>query len=395
MLIRALKHLSSCAPDDYDAISAKLDALGGQLDFRKYEEALFQLLLVGAVLAPGGNPEESGVGRSVFSITSTGGDSDKVDVKELKKAVGVFERLMRRYKYLQHDFEESALKSILGYAGKFTPIEQQRLAAATALFVQVGLAPAATIGAVRTAYLVKEGTAQTVFLTFLKTYASTGEAIDPVLVALRKAGLADLEQFFPAGKRSVADVATALRANGTSSAADWFLKQKTAVVREEVTKKVRSLLADDADVDEILSVLEPIAARSVPAILSEGDYLSLVFLALVSRVNLNAEGSAAADEAASQVKQYAGVLEPFAQKSISEVALVNTIQVWVHENPKLVPAFLRILKTLVHEDIVSTGALSYWYNKGSKPQGREQLLAKAAPLVKFLEEQEEEESDEE
>ncbi|GAA5851712.1 hypothetical protein JCM8547_001182 [Rhodosporidiobolus lusitaniae] len=184
--------------DDYDAISAKLDALGGQLDFRKYEEALFQLLLVGAVLAPGGNPEESGVGRSVFSIASTGGDSDKVDVKELRKAVGVFERLMRRYKYLQYDFEESALKSILGYAGKFTPIEQQRLAAATALFVQVGLAPAATIGAVCTAYLIKEGTAQTFFLLDLETYASTGEAIDPVLVALRKAGLADLEQFFPA-----------------------------------------------------------------------------------------------------------------------------------------------------------------------------------------------------
>lgn len=72
----------------------------------------------------------------------------------------------------------------------------------------------------------------------------------------------------------------------------------------------------------------------------------------------------------------------------------NTIQVWCHENPKLAPGFLRLLKTLVGADVLSTGPLVYWFQKGSKPQGREQLLAKAAPLIKFLQEQEDDESDE-
>lgn len=73
----------------------------------------------------------------------------------------------------------------------------------------------------------------------------------------------------------------------------------------------------------------------------------------------------------------------------------NTIQVWCHDNPKVGPAFPRLLKTLVGADVLSTGPLVYWYSKGHKAQGAEQLRAKAAPLIKFLQEQEEEESDEE
>ncbi|BGP16832.1 hypothetical protein JCM10213v2_004837 [Rhodosporidiobolus nylandii] len=392
-----VKHLSSSSPSDFEDISQKLDALGSQLDYRKYEEQLFQILLVGAILAPGGNiVEDGGVGRCTFSVVAIGGDEPKTDVKEMKKAIGVFDRLMRRYKYLQHHFEETALKQIIGYMGRFTALEQERLAVASALFVSAGLAPVNILGSVRSAHLVKEGTAQTFLLTFLKTLSATAESLDPLLLAFRKTGLADLDAFFPPGKRATADVTAALKNAGAASVADWYVKIKSAGTREEVNKKVRSLLADNADADEITAAVEPIFSRAVPSTLSEGDFASLVFLALVSRVNLNAEGAAVVDEAVKQVEEFGVVLEPFVQKAVSEVALINTIQLWVHENPKLQPAFLKILKALVGEDVISTGPLSFWYSKGSKPQGREQLLAKAKPLVEFLQRQEEEEdSDEE
>lgn len=157
-----MHHLASCPPNDYDSISAKLDALASQLDYRKYEEQLFQILLVGAVLAPGGSIVDDGVERCTFSIATTG-SGDKVDLAELKKATGVFERLMRRYKYLQHEFSENYLKQILGYAGKFAPVEQERLAAATALFVQSDLVPASVVGAVKTDWNVKNGEATSPF----------------------------------------------------------------------------------------------------------------------------------------------------------------------------------------------------------------------------------------
>ncbi|GJN91041.1 hypothetical protein Rhopal_004056-T1 [Rhodotorula paludigena] len=389
-----LNHLSSCPPADYESISAKLDALGSQLDYRKYDEALFQILLVGAVLAPGGTPVEDATGRCAFSIATTGADADKVDLAEMKKAAGVFERLMRRYKYLQHEFAENYLKQILGYAGKFAPIEQERLAVATAYFVQLDLVPANVVGAVKTDWNVKNGIAQPFLLNFFKTFPLIKEPLEPVLNSFRKAGLADLDSFFPTSKRSPADVAAALKAHGAAAVADWYLKSKTSQVRDEVNKKVKVLIVEKADPDEVLATLEPIQRRAVPSVISEGDFVSLVFHALVSRVNLNAESPAVVDEAVAQVKDYAPVLEPFTQRAVSEVALVNTIQVWCHENPKLAPGFLRLLKTLVGADVLSTGPLVYWFQKGSKPQGREQLLAKAAPLIKFLQEQEDDESDE-
>ncbi|GAA5987486.1 hypothetical protein JCM11641_003845 [Rhodosporidiobolus odoratus] len=391
-----VKHLSSSPPNDYDAISNKLDSLGSQLDYRKYEEQLFQILLVGAILSPGGNIDDNGIGRCSFSIVSVGGESDKLDMKEMRKAVGVFERLMRRYKYLQHDFEETSLPRILGYVGRLTATEQQRLAGALVLFFQTGQVPASVLSAVRSVHLVKEGTAQTFLLSFLSAYKQTGESFEPMFVAFRKAGLADLDGFFSPGKRAAADVTGSLRAAGLGTVADWFVKTKTAGVRDEVTKRAKTALADGADADEVLSVLEPIAARSIPSVISDSDFVSLVFLALVSRLDLNAEGANVVDSAVKQVKDYAPVFEAFAQKAVCEVSLINTIQVYVHENPKVQPGFLRILKTLVSEDVVSSGPLSFWYNKGSKPQGREVLREKARPLVEFLEQQEEEEeSDEE
>ncbi|GAA5925538.1 hypothetical protein JCM1841_006361 [Sporobolomyces salmonicolor] len=393
-----VKHLSSCAPNDYDSISAKLDALGSQLDYHRYDECLIQILLVGGILAPGGSLEGGGVGRCTFSVVAAeAGQEGKVDVAEMRKVVGVFERLMRRYKYLHHPFADSYLKQILGYANKFTPVEQERLAVATALFVQTGLVPASTLGAVKKDHLIKDGTAQAFLTSFLKTYPAASEPLDPLLAALRKAAIADLEAYFPASKRNlVNDVAPHFKASGLASVADWLVKTKQTQVRDETTKKVKALVADDADVDDILAVLEPIHARAVPSVLPEGDFISLVFLALVSTLDLNAEPTAVVEAAVKKAKDVSGVLEPFSERAVTEVALINTIQLWCHDNPKLTPAFARILKTLYSTDVISTPALVYWHAKGSKPQGRETFLAKAGPLVKFLQEQEEdEESDEE
>jgi hypothetical protein len=51
-------------------------------------------------------------------------------------------------------------------------------------------------------------------------------------------------------------------------------------------------------------------------------------------------------------------------------------------------------QTLFNADVLSAQAIIYWHAKGSKPQGRQQFLKAAEPLVKKLQEQEDE-SDEE
>lgn len=89
-----LKHLSTLPPNDFDAVAAKLDSLGNQLDYRKYEGPLFEVLLVGGILAPGGSYVDDGAERSPFSIiTST---TYPIDQPDMKKHVDVFNKLIRR-----------------------------------------------------------------------------------------------------------------------------------------------------------------------------------------------------------------------------------------------------------------------------------------------------------
>lgn len=171
-----LKHLSTLPPGDLDAVSAKLEALGNQLDFRKYEGPLFELLLVGALLAPGGSYVEDGAERSPFSIlTST---KHPVETADMKKHVDVFNRLIRRcvhrrpsqrilvltlcrmsrYKYLQKLFEENALTEILQYANKWKGEDLDKLTFATALFISTGLASPNVLLTLKKENLVRDGT---------------------------------------------------------------------------------------------------------------------------------------------------------------------------------------------------------------------------------------------
>jgi len=44
-------------------------------------------------------------------------------------------------------------------------------------------------------------------------------------------------------------------------------------------------------------------------------------------------------------------------------------------------AFPQILKVLYNKDCISDQAIIYWYQKGSKPQGRQHFLKITEPLV--------------
>lgn len=105
------------------------------------------------------------------------------------------------------------------------------------------------------------------------------------------------------------------------------------------------------------------------------------------------------------------------------LACSNTIQLWSYENPKVMPAFVKILKVrlasvradptkqslcrslitscatrqvLYSQDVISDQAIIYWHAKGAKPQAKQNFLKAAEPLVNFLKEQDDDdESDDE
>ena len=45
-----LKPLTAAKPNDYDDLSQKLDVAGNTLDYRKYGDSLFEILIIGGIL---------------------------------------------------------------------------------------------------------------------------------------------------------------------------------------------------------------------------------------------------------------------------------------------------------------------------------------------------------
>ncbi|SCZ89291.1 BZ3500_MvSof-1268-A1-R1_Chr9g10358 [Microbotryum saponariae] len=382
-----IKHLESVPEHDFDAVASKLDVLGNQLDYRKYEQQLFELLLVGGLLAPGGGFLDDGAAKSTFSVT--GSAKEPVEVSDVKSIVDVFNKLTRRYKYLQKGFEETALPSILQYSNKFSQIDQEKLAVATALFVAVGLVSASVVLSLKKDHLVKDGTSVRMLTSFLKAFLAT-ESIEQLSLALRKGGVTDLEAFFPPSKQNATELSTHFKGAGLSGVVDFYIKQKAGKAKEDTLARLREYVSDEADYDEIMGYLEAVHKRGI---LSEPEFISIAWAGLTSGIDMGAKPELLPDLAVKEIKSIAPLLEPFNNKPATEVALINTIQIWCYENTKLMPAFAKILKVLYSLDVLSDQAILYWHSKGSKTQARQHFLDAAGPLVNFLKEQEEEEDE--
>ena len=87
------KHLETVPEDDFDSFSTKLIQAGGTLEFLKYADALFEILLVGGLIQPGGSYVEDGAPVSPFTIFNA---KEPADVEDIKRYIEVLNKLIRR-----------------------------------------------------------------------------------------------------------------------------------------------------------------------------------------------------------------------------------------------------------------------------------------------------------
>jgi hypothetical protein len=87
------KHLETVTPGDFDGYANKLIAAGSQLETLKYADALFEILLAGGLLQPGGTYIEDNAPRSPFTILDA---PEPVEISEMKNYAEVFNKLIRR-----------------------------------------------------------------------------------------------------------------------------------------------------------------------------------------------------------------------------------------------------------------------------------------------------------
>ena len=171
------KHLETVPAGDFDGYTNKLVQAGSTLEFLKYADALFEILLVGGLLQPGGSYIDDGAPPSPFSIFNA---QEPVEVADIKKYVDVLNKLIRRcvrascivlvscvlscrcrYKYLQKPLESSSLPSLLQYINRWSDAEREKFAVATGVMLAQGLASGTALVSLTKDHLVKNGAAHT------------------------------------------------------------------------------------------------------------------------------------------------------------------------------------------------------------------------------------------
>lgn len=71
---------------------------GSTLELLKYADPLFEILLAGGLLQPGGQYVQDGAPMSPFSILKA---KEPAEIDDLKKYVDVFNKLIRRYAVIE------------------------------------------------------------------------------------------------------------------------------------------------------------------------------------------------------------------------------------------------------------------------------------------------------
>lgn len=87
------KHLETVPAGDFDGYVNTLVQAGSTLEFLKYADALFEIILTGGLLQPGGTHLEDGAPPSPFSIFNA---KEPVEVADMKKYIDVLNKLIRR-----------------------------------------------------------------------------------------------------------------------------------------------------------------------------------------------------------------------------------------------------------------------------------------------------------
>ncbi|CAA7263160.1 unnamed protein product [Cyclocybe aegerita] len=375
------KHLETVPEGDFDSFATKFVQAGSTLEYLKYADALFEIILVGGLLQPGGSYVDDGAPVSPFTIFNA---KEPAEVDDIKKYVEVINKLTRRYKYLQKPLEESALPTLLQYIHRWTPVQKDKFSTAVGLLISQGLASASCLQSLTKDHLVKNDVATSVLTIIIRAYL-VDQSMDHLSAALKRGGIKDLLLFFPPNKREGKFLDDHFRKENLPQVAEWWAKKQYAVVKEGIVKDLTEMQEHGDTPEQIVGAIK---SRQEESPIPEAELVQCLWSGLMGSVDWSARPDQIEGLALREVTKYAPILEPFCETGKTQIALINAVQVYCYEDTRIIKAFPQILKVLYNKDCISDQAIIYWYQKGSKPQGRQHFLKSTEPLVKFLQEQE-------
>ncbi|CAH4027413.1 protein krasavietz [Pieris rapae] len=370
------------AGGDLEAAYKFLDAAGSKLDYRRYGEVIFDVLIAGGLLLPGGSVSMDGetpkTNTCIFNASE--------DMESMHNFEQVFVKLMRRYKYLEKMFEEE-MKKVLVYIKGFEPLQRIKLARMTALWICNGCVPPSVLLVLVNEHLLKENVALEFVLEVFVTMKNE-RGVTSLVTALKRGQLEGrLLEFLPLNRRSEESLATMFGARGLGEVVRLHRAQASQEARRELTRVLDEELNDEKPVRDIIPDLRDMAQKNdIP----DHEVVAIIWQCVMARGEWNKKEELLAEQAAKHLRQYTPLLAAFAHSAKAEIALLTKVQEYCYENMNFMRAFSKLVVMLYKSEVVSEEVILRWYRDPNSSKGKHMFLDQMKKFVEWLQSAEEE-----
>ncbi|PWA31387.1 hypothetical protein CCH79_00002956, partial [Gambusia affinis] len=359
---------------DLEAVAKFLDTSGAKLDYRRYAETLFDILVAGGMLGGTLSEDMTCTDFCVFKAQE--------DMETMQAYAQVFNKLIRRYKYLEKGFEEEIKKLLLFLKG-FTEAERNKLAMLTGILLANGNLSASILSSLFNENLVKEACFA---VKLFKSWLSDKD-INSVAGSLRKVGMDNrLLELFPANKRSSEHFTKYFDDAGLKELSDFAKNQQSIGARKELQKEIEDQMSQGDSLKDIIAYTREEMKKSN---ISEQTMVGLIWSSVMSSVEWNKKEELVAEQAIKHLKQYSPLLKAFTSQGYSELTLLLKIQEYCYDNIHFMKAFQKIVVLLYKADVLSEEAILKWYNDAHSSKGKSVFVDQMKTFVEWLKNAEE------
>jgi len=369
------------AGTDLEAVTKYLDVAGSKLDYRRYGETLFDILIAGGILGPSGvTPGDGGklAPACVFASENT--------MEALKGYEQVFFKLMRRYKYLEKMMEEE-MRKVYTYMKRFSEEERMKLARMSGLWFCNGTLSASVLSVIAVEHLVKDNLALD-FILEVFTVWKQEKGMSNLVTALKRTGVETrLMEFFPLNKRTPEIFQGAFEERGLAEINKLQKSQANLEVKKDLQKYVADALAENKSAKDIIAEVKD---YSVKYTLVEHELVAIVWTTLMGAVEWNKKEELVADQALKHLKNYTTLLAAFCTTPKAEMTLMLRIQDFCYDNMNFMKVFQKIVLLLYKTDVVSEEIIMKWYKESHSSKGKSVFLEQMKKFIEWLQNAEEE-----
>uniref|UniRef100_A0A3B4BY33 eIF5-mimic protein 1 n=1 Tax=Pygocentrus nattereri TaxID=42514 RepID=A0A3B4BY33_PYGNA len=373
------------AGGDLDAVAKFLDVTGSRLDYRRYADTLFDILIAGSMLAPGGTRIDDGDKTKVTEHCVFTAEENQTAIRSYAQ---VFNKLIRRYKYLEKAFEEE-IKKLLLFLKAFTESEQTKLAMLTGILLANSILPPQILTSLFSDNIVKEGIAASFAVKLFKAWIAEKDA-NAVTSALRKASLdKKLLELFPANKQNVEHFSKYFNEAGLKELSDFLRVQQSLGTRKELQKDLQERLSQEY-INTVYQIVVYVKEEMKKNDLQEQAVIGLLWACLMNAVEWNKKEELVTEQALKHLKHYAPLLAMFSTQGQSELILLMKIQEYCYDNIHFMKSFSKIVVLFYKADVLSEEAILKWYKDAHAAKGKSVFLEQMKKFVEWLQNAEEE-----